>query len=64
VAEGMTLVFLGLLVLVTTLVIGPNAAAANLVFVSAAVMLFLAWLFGVHHRCEDFYLADESLPFC
>ena len=37
----MILVFPGLLVLVTTLVIGLNEAAANFVFVSAAVMLFV-----------------------
>jgi len=37
----MTLVFPGLLVLVTTLVLDLIAAAANFVFVSAAVMLFV-----------------------
>jgi len=41
VAEGLTLIFIGLLVLATTLIIGPSLPTAKLVYYAAAGMLFV-----------------------
>ncbi len=45
VAEGLTLIFLGLLVMVATLIIGLGAQSANPVFIYAAAVLLVmaAW---------------------
>lgn len=63
VAEGLTLVFIGLLVLATTLVIGPNSPTAELVFYAAAGMLIVMAIWSAFTGARTSILPMKACPF-
>ena len=63
VAEGLTLIFIGLLVLATTLIIGPNSPTATLVFYAAAAMLFVMAVWSGFTGARTSILPMKACPF-
>lgn len=63
VAEGLTLIFLGALVLLTTLIIGTENPTANLVFLSAAGMLFVMAIWSAFTGARTSVLPMKACPF-
>ena len=63
VAEGMTLMFIGLLVLAVTWIIGPISTAARLVFSVAAGMLFVMAVWSGFTGARTSILPMKACPF-
>ena len=63
VAEGLTLIFIGLLVLATTLIIGTNFPTATLVFYAAAAMLFVMAVWSGFTGARTSILPMKACPF-
>jgi len=63
VAEGLTLIFIGLLVLATTLIIGPGSPNASLIFYSAAVMLIVMAVWSAFTGARTSILPMKACPF-
>ena len=63
VAEGLMLIFIGLLVLVTTLVIGPNSPTADLVYYAAAGMLMVMAIWSAFTGARTSILPMKACPF-
>jgi hypothetical protein len=63
VAEGLTLIFIGLLVLATTLIIGPGSPTASLVFYSAAGMLIVMAVWSAFTGARTSILPMKACPF-
>ena len=63
VAEGLTLIFIGLLVLATTLIIGPGSPTASLVFYSAAGMLIVMAIWSGFTGARTSILPMKACPF-
>lgn len=63
VAEGMTLMFIGLLVLAVTWIIGPISTAARLVFSAAAGMLFVMAVWSGFTGARTSILPMKACPF-
>jgi hypothetical protein len=63
VAEGLTLIFVGLLVIVTTLIIGPDKAPGNLIFILVAVMLIVMAVWSALTGARTAILPMKACPF-
>ena len=63
VAEGLTLIFLGILVLAATWIIGPSSPAAQLVFLAAAGMLFVMAVWSGLTGARTSILPMKACPF-
>ena len=63
VAEGLTLIFIGLLVLATTLIIGPSLPTAKLVYYAAAGMLFVMAIWSGFTGARTSILPMKACPF-
>ena len=63
VAEGMTLIFIGILVLATTWITGPSSPAARLVFSAAAGMLFVMAVWSGFTGARTSILPMKACPF-
>ena len=63
VAEGLTLIFIGLLVLATTLIIGPSLPTAKLVYYAAAGMLFVMAIWSGFIGARTSILPMKACPF-
>lgn len=63
VAEGLTLMFIGILVLAATLIINPSSPAARLVFYAAAVMLFVRAIWSGFTGARTSILPMKACPF-
>ena len=63
VAEGMTLMFIGILVLVSTWIIGPSSPAGRLVFSAAAGMLFVMAVWSGFTGARTSILPMKACPF-
>lgn len=63
VAEGLTLIFIGLLVLATTLIIGPGSPNASLIFYSAAAMLIVMAVWSAFTGARTSILPMKACPF-
>ena len=63
VAEGLTLIFLGILVLAATWIIGPGSPAAQLVFLAAAGMLFVMTVWSGFTGARTSILPMKACPF-
>jgi hypothetical protein len=63
VAEGLTLMFIGILVLATTLFIGPSSPAARLVFYLAAGMLIVMAVWSGFTGARTSILPMKACPF-
>ncbi len=63
VAEGLTLIFLGILVLAATWIIGPSSPAAQLVFLAAAGMLFVMAVWSGFTGARTSILPMKACPF-
>ena len=63
VAEGLTLIFIGLLVLATTLIIGPSLPTAKLVYYAAAGMLFVMAVWSGFTGARTSILPMKACPF-
>jgi hypothetical protein len=57
------LIFIGLLVLATTLIIGPNSPTATLVFYAAAAMLFVMAVWSGFTGARTSILPMKACPF-
>jgi len=63
VAEGMTLIFIGILVLATTWITCPSSPAARLVFSAAAGMLFVMAVWSGFTGARTSILPMKACPF-
>jgi len=63
VAEGLTMVFIGLLVLATTILIGPGSTIAKLVFYAAAAMLIVMAIWSAFTGARTSILPMKACPF-
>lgn len=63
VAEGLTMVFIGLLVLATTILIGPGSTTANLVFYATAAMLIVMAIWSAFTGARTSILPMKACPF-
>jgi hypothetical protein len=63
VAEGVTLMFIGILVLAATWIIGPGSSAARLVILAAAGMLFVMAVWSGLTGARTSILPMKACPF-
>ncbi|MFC1922798.1 hypothetical protein ACFLY4_05860 [Chloroflexota bacterium] len=63
VAEGLTLMFIGILVLAVTWIIGPGSSAARLVIITAAGMLFVMAVWSGFTGARTSILPMKACPF-
>ena len=63
VAEGMTLMFIGILVLAATWILGPSSPAAQMVFSAAAGMLFVMAVWSGFTGARTSILPMKACPF-
>lgn len=61
--EGLTLVFIGLLVLATAILIGPGSTTANLVYYAAAAMLIVMAIWSAFTGARTSILPMKAGPF-
>lgn len=63
VAEGLTLIFIGVLVMATTLVVGPSSPTAELVCYAAASMLIVMAIWSAFTGARTSILPMKACPF-
>lgn len=63
VAEGLTLIFIGMLALAATMLFGPGNPTGDMVFIAAAVMLIVMAVWSAFTGARTSILPMKACPF-